>query len=315
MRGRVHRPRLGDGARLRLLRRGSVPRHARRRRADHGRRRRRRAERDRPGNRPGEPDEGFHSHQWLIGTVTGRNAIARALARAGSSLRELGPDTSGRRHSFELPGRDGASAPFARDGSATARPSAYALCERKALPAPVAIRAIVLVAHSRLEDLDVWHVVAINSGSTSGPPARGVAAQGRLGGQHEALRAGLPPPAAVELRQPAAAPPPCRPSTRCSTTTASPCCSPATTMTRSGSRRRILPARSRPAAACASSWSGQGAPAARVRHHPRHSQARNASSKGVLKLTLRATGYAWEFLPVAGATYGDTGRGTCVPAA
>jgi hypothetical protein len=45
------------------------------------------------------------------------------------------------------------------------------------------------------------------------------------------------------------------------------------------------------------------------------SQARNASSKGVLKLTLGATGYAWEFLPVAGATYGDTGRGTCVPAA
>jgi PKD repeat protein len=34
-------------------------------------------------------------------------------------------------------------------------------------------------------------------------------------------------------------------------------------------------------------------------------------SFGVLKLTLRSAGYDWEFLPVPGATFTDTGTGTC----
>jgi hypothetical protein len=45
------------------------------------------------------------------------------------------------------------------------------------------------------------------------------------------------------------------------------------------------------------------------------SEARDATAKGVLQLVLRADGYDWAFLPVAGASYGDGGSETCVPAA
>jgi hypothetical protein len=31
----------------------------------------------------------------------------------------------------------------------------------------------------------------------------------------------------------------------------------------------------------------------------------------VLKLTLRAGGYDWNFLPVAGQSFSDSGSGTC----
>jgi hypothetical protein len=41
------------------------------------------------------------------------------------------------------------------------------------------------------------------------------------------------------------------------------------------------------------------------------SQVRDYSSFGVLKLTLRAGGYDWQFVPVAGATFTDSGSGTC----
>ena len=37
----------------------------------------------------------------------------------------------------------------------------------------------------------------------------------------------------------------------------------------------------------------------------------NAAVFGVLKLTLRDAGYDWQFLPVAGQTFTDTGSGTC----
>jgi acid phosphatase type 7 len=42
-----------------------------------------------------------------------------------------------------------------------------------------------------------------------------------------------------------------------------------------------------------------------------NSEVRNATSLGVLKLTLRASGYDWQFVPVAGATFTDAGSGTC----
>jgi acid phosphatase type 7 len=45
------------------------------------------------------------------------------------------------------------------------------------------------------------------------------------------------------------------------------------------------------------------------------SEARDATAKGVLQLVLRADGYDWEFLPVAGGAYRDGGGGACVPAA
>jgi hypothetical protein len=41
------------------------------------------------------------------------------------------------------------------------------------------------------------------------------------------------------------------------------------------------------------------------------SQVRNSSTYGVLKLTLRATGYDWQFVPVAGSTFTDSGSDTC----
>jgi hypothetical protein len=37
----------------------------------------------------------------------------------------------------------------------------------------------------------------------------------------------------------------------------------------------------------------------------------NGAVFGVLKLTLRDGGYDWQFLPVAGQTFTDTGSGTC----
>jgi PKD repeat protein len=42
-----------------------------------------------------------------------------------------------------------------------------------------------------------------------------------------------------------------------------------------------------------------------------NSEAHNDQAKGVLKLTLYATGYDWEFIPIAGETYTDVGSDTC----
>lgn len=41
------------------------------------------------------------------------------------------------------------------------------------------------------------------------------------------------------------------------------------------------------------------------------SQARNAASHGVLRLDLRATSYAWRFMPIVGDTYTDAGSNNC----
>ncbi len=40
-------------------------------------------------------------------------------------------------------------------------------------------------------------------------------------------------------------------------------------------------------------------------------EARNNDTYGVLKLTLERGGYAWEFIPAAGGSFTDSGRGTC----
>jgi len=42
-----------------------------------------------------------------------------------------------------------------------------------------------------------------------------------------------------------------------------------------------------------------------------NSQARNSGAAGVLKFTLHANGYSWQFVPVAGQTYSDSGSGSC----
>ena len=44
------------------------------------------------------------------------------------------------------------------------------------------------------------------------------------------------------------------------------------------------------------------------------SEARSTGTNGVLKLTLDANAYNWEFIPVAGKTFTDAGSGTCHPA-
>ena len=41
------------------------------------------------------------------------------------------------------------------------------------------------------------------------------------------------------------------------------------------------------------------------------SEVQDDSTFGVLKLTLYPGSYAWRFIPVAGATFGDSGRGAC----
>jgi hypothetical protein len=42
-----------------------------------------------------------------------------------------------------------------------------------------------------------------------------------------------------------------------------------------------------------------------------NSEVRNSDTHGVLKLSLKSTGYDWEFIPVAGKTFTDSGSGTC----
>jgi acid phosphatase type 7 len=42
-----------------------------------------------------------------------------------------------------------------------------------------------------------------------------------------------------------------------------------------------------------------------------NSEVRNATTYGVLKLTLRTNGYDWQFVPIAGSTFTDSGSGTC----
>jgi hypothetical protein len=42
-----------------------------------------------------------------------------------------------------------------------------------------------------------------------------------------------------------------------------------------------------------------------------NSQVRQNNTYGVLKLTLRSGAYDWQFVPVAGQTYTDSGSGAC----
>ena len=43
----------------------------------------------------------------------------------------------------------------------------------------------------------------------------------------------------------------------------------------------------------------------------KNSESRNGDTFGILDLTLRSDGYDWEFVPVAGKTFTDTGSGSC----
>lgn len=54
-----------------------------------------------------------------------------------------------------------------------------------------------------------------------------------------------------------------------------------------------------------------GAPLDNTNDHAANSEAWEASTLGVLELTLHATSYDWQFVPVAGGTYTDSGTGSC----
>lgn len=43
-----------------------------------------------------------------------------------------------------------------------------------------------------------------------------------------------------------------------------------------------------------------------------NSEVRNSETWGVLKLTLHAASYDWEFIPIAGQTFTDSGSSPCV---
>jgi len=45
--------------------------------------------------------------------------------------------------------------------------------------------------------------------------------------------------------------------------------------------------------------------------HKSNSEVRNNDAFGVLKLTLKPTGYEWKFIPEAGKTFMDSGSGSC----
>lgn len=90
-------------------------------------------------------------------------------------------------------------------------------------------------------------------------------------------------------------------------------CSPDTSIATSALRRRTRRVSLIRNRAFASSLSARGG----ARLHPYteptlpNSEARNHDSHGVLKLALHPDGYEWEFTPIAGKTFNDTGRGTC----
>jgi len=44
---------------------------------------------------------------------------------------------------------------------------------------------------------------------------------------------------------------------------------------------------------------------------PSNVVVRDATSAGILKLTLRPGAYDWKFLPIAGQTFTDQGTGNC----
>lgn len=57
-----------------------------------------------------------------------------------------------------------------------------------------------------------------------------------------------------------------------------------------------------------------GAPLRDFRFIQPNSEVRNSETWGVLKMTLRPTGYDWEFIPISGQSFTDAGSDTCITA-
>ena len=57
---------------------------------------------------------------------------------------------------------------------------------------------------------------------------------------------------------------------------------------------------------------GTGGAGLRAFGRPRpNSEVRDSETHGVIELTLRADGYDWRFIPVAGKSFSDSGTGAC----
>ena len=164
---------------------------------------------------------------------------------------------------------------------------------------------------------------APGTSSCSTATARSSAAAGRLGAGAVAARRPRRAPGELHARATgttrASAPARarqrrrrCSRSGRRSTTPAPTSCSPATTTTTSASRRRRRPAPPIRGYGIREFVVGTGgASHSTFATVAANSEARNADTFGVLKLTLRAAGYDWQFVPEAGKTFTDTGTGAC----
>ena len=84
------------------------------------------------------------------------------------------------------------------------------------------------------------------------------------------------------------------------------------TMTTNGSRRRRRPAPPTAATGIREFVVGTGGASLRSFATIRaNSQVRNSATHGVIKFTLGAAGYTWQFIPIAGQTFKDSGSGAC----
>ena len=156
-------------------------------------------------------------------------------------------------------------------------------------------------------DVGTWHLIALNSGDHCVPVGCGKGSpqeqwlRADLAAHPTAVHARVLAPPALQLRPRTATPRSCRRSSRTSTTPTPTSCSAATHTTTSASRRRTRRASSTTRAASGSSWSGTGGAffTALSTTKP-NSQVRNASTYGVLMLTLHPNSYDWRFVPEAG---------------
>ena len=169
-------------------------------------------------------------------------------------------------------------------------------------------------------DLGDWHVVVLNSNCARDRRVRGGVASGALAPsrprrERPAVHGGDLAPSAVHLgiRPPAARPRCGRSSRRCYEADAERrphrAQPPVRALRTAGPGRHAAdPARGIRQFVVGTGGGGldgfEGRP-------PPISEARDGKTHGVLKLTLGASGYAWEFVPVAGKTFTDAGIGTC----
>ena len=167
-------------------------------------------------------------------------------------------------------------------------------------------------------DVGTWHLIALElrhrmrtRGVRQGLAAGAVAAGGP-GGEPRRVHARVLARPALQLRSLGQRHVHAGRSSRTSMTPTPTSCSAATHTTTSGSLRRTRRASSTTPAASANSWSGTGGAffTALSTTKP-NSQVRNASTYGVLLLTLHPNSYDWRFVPEPGKSFTDSGSENC----